>query len=126
MKNSMYGAWNVQKVRVRVVVEDLNPVLRGWGAYFRQGNSSAKFGAIDRVVHERVAILASRKHSLRIGCKSREDKINCGTGRAWKRQLRRPFGLSGGASTRPSPFRVIPCRVVGKSHQCQTSKSAPE
>jgi group II intron reverse transcriptase/maturase len=47
-----------------VVVDDLNPVLRGWGAYFRQGNSSAKFGAIDAYVHERVAILASRKHSL--------------------------------------------------------------
>jgi group II intron reverse transcriptase/maturase len=49
---------------VRVVVEDLNPVLRGWGAYFRQGNSSAKFGAIDSYVHERVARLASRKHGL--------------------------------------------------------------
>lgn len=44
------------------VVEQLNPVLRGWGAYFRQGNSSAKFGAIDHYVHERMAILASRKH----------------------------------------------------------------
>jgi RNA-directed DNA polymerase len=47
-----------------VVVEMLNPVLRGWGAYFRQGNSSAKFGAIDRYVHERMARLASRKHAL--------------------------------------------------------------
>jgi len=44
------------------VVEQLNPVLRGWGAYFRQGNSSAKFGAVDSYVHERMAILASRKH----------------------------------------------------------------
>ena len=48
-----------------MVVEDLNPVLRGWGAYFRHGNSSAKFGAIDSYVHERVAKLASRKHGLR-------------------------------------------------------------
>ncbi len=47
-----------------ITVDDLNPVLRGWGTYFRQGNSSAKFGAIDHYVHERVAILASRKHSL--------------------------------------------------------------
>ncbi len=44
------------------VVGQLNPVLRGWGAYFRQGNSSAKFSAIDHYVHERMAILASRKH----------------------------------------------------------------
>jgi group II intron reverse transcriptase/maturase len=47
-----------------VVVEQLNPVLRGWGAYFGQGNSSAKFGAIDHYVHERVAVLASRKYGL--------------------------------------------------------------
>jgi len=52
---------------LHVVVEQLNPVLRGWGAYFRQGNSSAKFGAIDCYVHERVARLASRKHGLS-GC----------------------------------------------------------
>jgi hypothetical protein len=50
---------------LHVVVDDLNPVLRGWGAYFRQGNSSAKFGAVDAYVHERVARLASRKHGLR-------------------------------------------------------------
>jgi RNA-directed DNA polymerase len=47
------------------VVDDLNPVLRGWGAYFRQGNSTAKFGAVDSYVHERMARLASRKHGLR-------------------------------------------------------------
>ena len=47
------------------VSDDLNPVLRGWGAYFRQGNSTAKFGAIDWYVHERMARLASRKHGLR-------------------------------------------------------------
>jgi RNA-directed DNA polymerase len=50
-----------------LVVEQLNPILRGWGAYFRQGNSSAKFGAVDAYVHERVARLASRKYGLR-GC----------------------------------------------------------
>jgi RNA-directed DNA polymerase len=49
---------------LRAVVDDLNPVLRGWGAYFRQGNSSAKFGAVDAYVHERMARLASRKHGL--------------------------------------------------------------
>ncbi len=47
-----------------VVVEQLNPVLRGWGNYFRQGNSSSKFAAIDHYVHERVAVLASRKYGL--------------------------------------------------------------
>jgi RNA-directed DNA polymerase len=50
---------------LNVIVEDLNPVPRGWGAYFRQGNSSAKFGAVDSYVHERMARLASRKYGMR-------------------------------------------------------------
>ncbi|MGH8997265.1 MAG: reverse transcriptase domain-containing protein [Acidimicrobiales bacterium] len=47
---------------LRMVVEDLNPALRGWGAYFRYGNSSQKFDAIDCYVHQRLAKLASVKH----------------------------------------------------------------
>jgi RNA-directed DNA polymerase len=47
-----------------VVVESLNPVLRGWGAYFRYGNSAQKFGAIDGYVHRRMAMLASDKYGL--------------------------------------------------------------
>jgi RNA-directed DNA polymerase len=46
------------------VVADLNPVLRGWGAYFRYGNSSRKFNAVDSYVHERLAKLASVKHGI--------------------------------------------------------------
>ncbi|WP_405691550.1 group II intron maturase-specific domain-containing protein [Streptomyces sp. NBC_00057] len=47
---------------VSAVVADLNPVLRGWAAYFRNGNSGRKFNAVDGYVHERLAILTSRKH----------------------------------------------------------------
>lgn len=47
------------------MVVDLNPVLPGWGAYFRNGNSGRKFNAVDGYVHERLAILASRKHGRR-------------------------------------------------------------
>jgi RNA-directed DNA polymerase len=46
-------------------VENLNPVLRGWGAYFRYGNSARKFATIDAYVNQRLAILASTKHGLR-------------------------------------------------------------
>ncbi len=46
------------------VVADLNPVLRGWGGYFRYGNSGAKFSLIDGYVNERLALLASDKHGL--------------------------------------------------------------
>jgi hypothetical protein len=45
-------------------VEDLNRVLRGWGNYFRYGNSGRKFAQIDSYVNERLAILASAKHGL--------------------------------------------------------------
>jgi hypothetical protein len=45
-------------------VEDLNRVLRGWGNYFRYGNSADKFNHIDAYVNERLAILASAKHGL--------------------------------------------------------------
>jgi RNA-directed DNA polymerase len=44
------------------VVAGLNRVLRGWGAYFRSGNSARKFAQIDGYVHERLAIFASIKH----------------------------------------------------------------
>lgn len=47
------------------IVADLNTVLRGWGAYFRYGNSARKFAAVDSYVHERLAIFASVKHGLR-------------------------------------------------------------
>jgi hypothetical protein len=50
---------------VEQVVATLNPVLRGWGNYFRRGNSARKFATIDRYVHERLAIFASTKHGLR-------------------------------------------------------------
>ena len=47
------------------VVADLNPVLRGWGAYFRYGNSNRKFAAIDSYVHWRLSKLASVKYATR-------------------------------------------------------------
>src|SRR5664280_1830217 len=37
------------------VVADLNPVLRGWGGYFRRGNSARKFSTLDSYVQERLA-----------------------------------------------------------------------
>ena len=46
------------------VVVRLNRVLRGWGGYFRHGNSARKFAQIDSYVHQRLAIFASVKHGL--------------------------------------------------------------
>lgn len=48
-----------------IVVANLNSVLRGWGAYFRHGNSTRKFQTVDCYVRQRMARLASIKHGLR-------------------------------------------------------------
>jgi group II intron reverse transcriptase/maturase len=36
------------------VINQLNPVLRGWGNYFRTGNADDRFNALDRYVYERL------------------------------------------------------------------------
>ena len=47
---------------LREVIRDLNPVLRGWGNYFRTGNASGKFQQIDRYVNARLCrLLAERR-----------------------------------------------------------------
>ncbi|MEX2612114.1 MAG: group II intron maturase-specific domain-containing protein, partial [Gaiellaceae bacterium] len=47
---------------IRVVIDDLNPVLRGWGNYFRTGNASYKFVALDDYVQARLRRLLVRRH----------------------------------------------------------------
>jgi RNA-directed DNA polymerase len=42
---------------IREVISDLNPVLRGWGTYFRTGNASLKFQQVDLYVNERLVRL---------------------------------------------------------------------
>ena len=44
-----------------VVIRDLNPILRGWGNYFRTGNASDKFQQVDRFVRRRLIRLLSRR-----------------------------------------------------------------
>ena len=42
---------------IRDVIAILNPVLRGWGNYFRTGNASLKFQQVDRYVNQRLVRL---------------------------------------------------------------------
>jgi RNA-directed DNA polymerase len=44
------------------VASALSRTLRGWGGYFRTGNSARQFRAIDSYAHERMAIFTSAKH----------------------------------------------------------------
>jgi RNA-directed DNA polymerase len=54
---------------VRTVIEELNPILRGWGNYFRTGNAADKFRQADEYVVWRLRTLMIKKHgrNLRAG-----------------------------------------------------------
>jgi RNA-directed DNA polymerase len=52
---------------IREVIRDLNPVLRGWGAYFCTGNASLKFQQVDRYVNQRLVRLVRRPGGRRDG-----------------------------------------------------------
>lgn len=45
--------WNWVK-DVRVLIRMLNPILRGWGNYFRTGNAAEKFTQVDSYVWRRL------------------------------------------------------------------------
>ena len=50
---------------IREVIRDLNPVLRGWGNYFRTGNASLKFRQVDCYVRTRLVRLLARRGGRR-------------------------------------------------------------
>lgn len=60
--------WNGVK-DVRVLLGNLNPVLRGWGNYFRSGNAARKFNQLDSYVHRRLRrfMVKRRGRNLRAG-----------------------------------------------------------
>jgi RNA-directed DNA polymerase len=71
-------------VDLRVVIADLNPVLRGWGAYFRTGNAAIKFIQIDRYVEERLRGLLIKRHGA---------QLRAGRAEAWHRPFFEALGL---------------------------------
>jgi len=71
-------------VETRVVIGALNPVLRGWGQYFRTGNAADKFSEIDGYV-------AWRLKRMRIHRKGRQLKRR--EARKWKLSYFHALGL---------------------------------
>ena len=69
---------------IRDVISDLNPVLRGWGNYFRTGNAARQFILIDRYV-------VSRMKSLRVKRKGRN--LRAGEADRWTRECFENLGL---------------------------------
>lgn len=46
------------------VINELNPILRGWMNYFKFGNSTRKFTQVDNYVRERLALWWRKKHNM--------------------------------------------------------------
>jgi group II intron reverse transcriptase/maturase len=69
---------------IRTVIGSLNPVLRGWGQYFRTGNAAAKFVQIDGYVVQRL-------RRLRTARKGRH--LKPGEARRWTRESFENLGL---------------------------------
>jgi RNA-directed DNA polymerase len=47
---------------VRVLISELNPILRGWGNYFRSGNAANKFHQVDDYVVRRLRRFLVKRH----------------------------------------------------------------
>jgi group II intron reverse transcriptase/maturase len=69
---------------LRDVIADLNPVLRGWGNYFRTGNAAKRFNQLDGYVYRRL-------RSLRVKRKGRH--LRAGEADAWRREYFWNLGL---------------------------------
>jgi group II intron reverse transcriptase/maturase len=69
---------------IRNVIADLNPVLRGWGNYFRTGNAAKRFNQLDSYVWRRL-------RSLRVKRKGRN--LKPGDVDRWSREYFRSLGL---------------------------------
>jgi group II intron reverse transcriptase/maturase len=69
---------------LRGVIADLNPVLRGWGQYFRTGNAATKFIHIDRYVEDRLRALLLKRAGSR---------LRPGRAHDWRRPFFEAFGL---------------------------------
>jgi group II intron reverse transcriptase/maturase len=49
---------------LRAVIARVNPVIRGWGQYFRTGNAAARFIQLDQYVVDRLRQLLRQRHGL--------------------------------------------------------------
>ena len=47
---------------IREVISWINPILRGWGNYFRTGNVAIRFNQIDRYVVRRLSVLMRKRY----------------------------------------------------------------
>lgn len=66
------------------LLRQINPILRGWGCYFRTGNAAVKFGQVDDYVVERLRGLMVKRKGRNLGA---------GEAGRWNRDYFEAFGL---------------------------------
>jgi group II intron reverse transcriptase/maturase len=69
---------------LRLVIADLNPVLRGWAQYFRTGNAATHFTDVDQYVERRLRGLLLKRAGSR---------LTAGRAEPWKRPFFEHLGL---------------------------------
>jgi RNA-directed DNA polymerase len=69
---------------IREVIALINPILRGWGNYFRTGNAARKFKQLDRYVMWRLKRLLVRRYGR---------NLHAGRADAWTREWFEEHGL---------------------------------
>jgi group II intron reverse transcriptase/maturase len=69
---------------LRAVIARVNPVVRGWGQYFRTGNAATRFIQLDRYVEDRLRGLLLKRHGSRLAA---------GRAGAWRRPFFEALGL---------------------------------
>ena len=89
---------------LRETIAQLNPVLRGWGVYFRTGNAAIKFGQVDDYVAWRLKRLLVKRHGRH---------LRPGTGRSMDAGL-----LSRPRSAAPARDDSVPGGGVMSHSQC--------
>ncbi|MCE9576181.1 MAG: group II intron reverse transcriptase/maturase [Deltaproteobacteria bacterium] len=102
---------------LRETIATLNPVLRGWGGYFRTGNAARKFNQLDSYVWQRLrALVRKRKgRNLRAGEMARwtrDEFVRLGLYRL-RGTVRYPGARTMPLSERPPVSRVREIRTHG-------------
>jgi group II intron reverse transcriptase/maturase len=85
---------------VNEVIGKLNPVLRGWGNYFRSGNPEREFNRLDSYVYHRIVGWMSRKDGQRSGFRRSE----------WPSERLHEIGLHRLRGTVSYPTQAAPVR----------------
>jgi len=95
---------------VKEVITDLNPVLRGWGNYFRTGNAHREFHRVDEFVYLRLCRLRRRQNGQRL-----TKRATWTSGDLYGMGLHRLYGTVR-YPTQATPRKIIVKPCAGKPH----------